>query len=70
MDYSSTIAHYDKLLGIRAKDHEMVGWGSEESQKCRFGVLCQLDDLSGKSVLDVGCGLGDLYGYLRNRDII
>jgi len=44
-------------------------WGGEESQKQRFDVLLSIGDLNGKSVLDVGCGFGDLYGYLRQRKV-
>ncbi|MBF0522448.1 MAG: class I SAM-dependent methyltransferase [Candidatus Omnitrophica bacterium] len=42
-----------------------VGWGSVESQELRFKVLSQIADLSGKRICDVGCGLGDLYPYLK-----
>jgi trans-aconitate methyltransferase len=42
-------------------------WDSKENQIERFNVLCLIGDLSGKSILDVGCGLGDLYGYCAGR---
>jgi len=48
----------------------MVGWGSKESQVIRFDALCQAGDFSGKSVLDVGCGLGDLYAHLKNQAVV
>lgn len=40
---------------------------SEEGQRRRFEVLSEIGDVSGKSVLDLGCGLGHLYGFLKDR---
>lgn len=41
--------------------------GGVESQKQRFDVLLTIGDLCGKSILDVGCGFGDLYGEIQKR---
>jgi len=46
--------------------HQAVGYGSEESQLTRFRVLTEIGDLSDSTILDVGCGLGRLYDYLRS----
>ena len=46
-----------------------VSWGGKESQEIRFKVLGEIGDIAGKSVLDVGCGLGDLYNYLKDRNV-
>jgi len=43
-----------------------VSWGNKLSQEVRFKVLCEIGTIHGKSILDVGCGLGDLYGYLED----
>ncbi len=48
-------------------DNVKTLWGGAESQKQRFDVLLTIGDLHGKSILDVGCGFGDLYGYIRQR---
>ena len=45
------------------------GWSSVESQHLRFDYLCRDFDLNGKSILDVGCGKGDLVTYLRNKNV-
>lgn len=68
-DFSSTIAHYDGLINTHSEDHKIAGWGSKESQELRFKILTEVADLSLKSVLDVGCGLGNLYSYLQNQGI-
>lgn len=42
-------------------------WGGVESQRQRFDVLLTIGNMSGKSILDVGCGFGDLYDEIRRR---
>jgi len=44
-----------------------LGYRSQESQSKRFEALTQVGDVSGHSVLDVGCGYGDLKGFLDRR---
>jgi SAM-dependent methyltransferase len=41
-----------------------LGWKDQESQLIRFKVLAQIANLNGCSVLDTGCGHGDLLAYL------
>jgi trans-aconitate methyltransferase len=41
-------------------------WKNRKSQQVRFAALSQVASLTGKSVLDVGCGVGDLYKYLQD----
>jgi len=40
---------------------------ADDDQELRFKVLCDIADLSGSSVCDVGCGFGDLLPYLRTH---
>jgi SAM-dependent methyltransferase len=74
-------AHYDALVAEHGRDVRSVGWGSRASQRSRFAVFVEelsLDagDAGGAghagevSVLDVGCGLGDFYGYLQERSAL
>lgn len=44
-----------------------LGWKSPRSQLARFEVLAEIGDLNGRSVLDVGCGHGDLRAFLGER---
>ena len=48
-------------------DIKSVAWGSRESQEKRFEVLSQIALLDGKAVVDVGCGLGDFYIWLKRK---
>ena len=59
--------HYEPLLNKYSRGHEILDWESRESQTKRFDVLIDNVELSGKKLLDVGCGTGDLYGYLGGR---
>ena len=43
--------------------------GNMERQIVRFNVLSEIGDLEGASVVDVGCGFGDFYGFLLSRGI-
>jgi len=49
------------------RDIKTVGWVSAKSQALRFEVLFRGLDLIGKTILDVGCGLGGLVPYLEER---
>ena len=44
-----------------------VGWRSRQNQEIRFRVLTAIGDLKGQRILDLGCGLGCLYGYLKGQ---
>ena len=44
-----------------------VGWRSRQNQERRFQALLRIGDLEGKRLLDLGCGLGCLYGYLKGQ---
>jgi SAM-dependent methyltransferase len=42
-------------------------WNGVQAQEQRFRVLTEIGDLNRCAILDVGCGLGDLYGYLQGQ---
>jgi SAM-dependent methyltransferase len=63
------IEYYTGLLQQHGPGPRAVDWGTGESQALRFNVLCAVGPLENTSVLDVGCGLGDLYGYLRSTGV-
>ncbi|NIB43235.1 class I SAM-dependent methyltransferase [Pseudomaricurvus alkylphenolicus] len=56
--------YYSKLVAEHGNSIESVDWGGRATQRKRFEVLSEIDCLSGKTLLDVGCGLGDFYQYL------
>jgi SAM-dependent methyltransferase len=65
--FDNMAARYDDLVGAHGNSHRSCDWGSSGSQEVRFDVLTAVADLSGCSILDVGCGLGDLARFLNER---
>ena len=45
-----------------------VGWRSRQNQEARFQALTGIGELGGRKILDLGCGLGCLYGFLKTKD--
>lgn len=44
-----------------------LAWDSKESQKARLETILELGNFDNKSVLDIGCGTGDLIPLLEER---
>lgn len=44
-----------------------VGWRSRQNQELRFQALAGIAGLEGQRILDLGCGLGCFYGYLKGK---
>jgi SAM-dependent methyltransferase len=59
---------YESQYETYGYDPRSLGW-IVGSQQTRFRELAAIGDLEGCSILDVGCGFGDLYGYLLDRGI-
>lgn len=58
---------YRDRIDEKGTTPEGLFWDSEESMRTRFGVAAEAVDFEGANVLDVGCGFGDLYGYLQEN---
>lgn len=58
---------YSQSLQNESEQHRAVRWGSSTSQLKRFEVLASIGELKKSTVLDVGAGLGDFYGFLSDR---
>ena len=56
-------------LQIHGPNWRGLGWQSQRSQQRRFAVLSEVGPLANAHVLDIGCGVGDLYKYLLRRRI-
>jgi SAM-dependent methyltransferase len=58
--------HYRELLGQHG-DVPMATQISRAGQLFRFRKLLEIADLGGAAVLDLGCGLGEMYPFLHSR---
>ena len=65
----SVVEHYEKQLARYGPTAQGMDWKDEASQELRFRVLCEVCDLAGRSLHDVGCGAGHLLGFLERRDV-
>jgi SAM-dependent methyltransferase len=65
----SVVEHYEKQLARFGPTARGMDWKDEASQELRFRMLCEVCDLAGRSVHDVGCGAGHLYDYLRRQGL-
>ena len=58
--------HYEPRIGGNLPHHQVLDWASAKSQLARFEIFARNVPLQDKSLLDVGCGLGDLLTYLNS----
>jgi SAM-dependent methyltransferase len=61
--------HYEPRIDPSRESHDVLDWACASSQQARFEVLVSNVELAGRSLLDVGCGLGDLWGFLKSRQV-
>ena len=65
----ATVERYHKRYLEHGVSHLTLGWGSREQQQYRFDVVLGNVAVASRSVLDIGCGFGDLLGYMDNRQV-
>jgi len=58
---------YNRRVVKYGYDPRSCDYGRRESQEKKFRVLSEAFDFSGKSILDVGCGLADYSEYLSTK---
>jgi SAM-dependent methyltransferase len=61
---------YGARLARFGDDIRTLGSGTEDRRRLRFKVLREVGIEPGASVVDVGCGFGDFYGYLRDEGVL
>ena len=66
-DHKNIINRYNKRIEKYGDSIKSLASGKESRRKLRFKILSELDDMKNKSILDLGCGFGDLYEYLYNK---
>lgn len=63
-----TLEYYNAKMAQFGQDVRTL-WNSVDSQHVRFRVLSEIADLNHRSILDVGCGFGDLHSFLQGQAI-
>lgn len=58
------MSYYQERRERYGDDVKALGWSNEESQRLRFKALSEIADLRGATVLDFGCGFGDMSVFL------
>jgi len=65
---SEIITHYQKLYKKYGLNPASLGW-LKGKQEIRFKILTEIGNLENSSILDIGCGFGDLVAYLESEKI-
>jgi len=60
---------FDNLVDKYGFDVRALAYGSKQSQLKKFQALFDIGIKNGDSILDVGCGFGDLYYFIKNKGI-
>ena len=68
-DVERIVSRYSTRLREHGDDIRTLASGTEERRRIRFEVLTAVGVESRTSVVDVGCGFGDYFGYLVERGI-
>ena len=63
-DVNSIVKTYSERLDRFGVSPRTLGWGDKDRTRLRFEILCSAWNLENKTVLDFGCGFGDLFAYL------
>ena len=66
--HDKVIDTYRRLYSVHGYSPQALGW-DKGKQFLRFHQLTSDWDLTGASILDVGCGFGDFVNYLRFMNI-
>src|SRR2546430_6183980 len=68
-DKDRIIERYNARFAEYADDIRTLASGTQERRQLRLQILSEVGLESGASVLDLGCGFGDLYAYLKSRGL-
>jgi len=68
-DKEKIIERYNQRISKFGGNPESLAGGNELRRNIRYKILSEVLDLTGKTVLDLGCGFGGFYKYLSDRKI-
>lgn len=59
---------YNEKYNLYGNSIESIGWSNKKDQYLRFEKLISNFNIRNKTILDVGCGFGDLFKYLNQNN--
>jgi SAM-dependent methyltransferase len=63
-------SNYDELVKKYGDSPLSLGWGLKDRRELRFKVLTERWDLRNATILDLGCGFGDLLGFMKAAGLV
>ena len=60
---------FNKLAEKHGYSSKSLAYGSDKSQEIKFDIVTEVGIEDGCSILDVGCGFGDYFDYLKQKGI-
>lgn len=67
--HSQTQQRYSKRYQELGRHIRTLGWGNQEQQQYRFAQTLIGLDFEHRQILDIGCGFGDYYAFLKAENI-
>jgi len=64
-----TCRHYENVLMQYGDSPQGINWSDVNSQRLRFQILSEVDDLNGQKIHEVGCGLAHFVDFLAEKGI-
>jgi SAM-dependent methyltransferase len=64
----NVIDYFENCLAKHGDSAKGVDYNGQQSQHQRFEVLSKIASLEGKTILDVACGLGHFYDFLKENN--
>jgi ubiquinone/menaquinone biosynthesis C-methylase UbiE len=61
------IEHYNNQIATFGPTTNALQWYSKFTQEERYKIICNQINETNVSILDVGCGCGDLYDYIKTN---
>ncbi len=68
-EIKEAIDRYNERFLKHGYSSKSLGWGEKNRANLRFEILLSQWDFNNASILDFGCGFGDLFGYLKSKNV-
>ncbi|CDI06458.1 class I SAM-dependent methyltransferase [Candidatus Nitrosotenuis uzonensis] len=66
--HNEILKHYTELYEKYGVNPASLGW-PKGRQNIRFKIITEVGNLSNSKILDIGCGFGDLYSFIKKKRI-